>query len=233
MYVQISINLTSRFHLAQSSITNFLTTCNWALIFRPFASCTNCYPNLSPPTPSRPLYHRPGMASQSKPDPSMSTTSLRTTPSHRARPVMTDFSEYRLHPVKSESSLRTPTSPHNPTSPPRGRDRMATADSVEMHQIPRRGSSLRFSSPPALVARQPRPHSAMLLRSDSTYGISSIKVVAGEQTLDKQEFRVDETLIRSNSNFFDRGFTRREFLNDEKPETIRLPKTSAKVFQVG
>lgn len=67
---------------------------------------------------------------------------------------------------------------------------------------------------------------------ESTYRISSIKIVAGEQTLDKQEFRVDETLIRSNSGFFDRGFTRREFLNDDKPEMIKLPKTSAKVFQV-
>lgn len=175
----------------------------------------------------------------------MSSTSIRSRPkldrnmssnSVRSRPLMTDFSEYRLHPVRSEGSLRV----RDPASPPHRPD-YASQDAnpvptphnstIEVDQVPTRGSYLRLSETPSSVARRSR-HSGDLALSLSAYGLSSITVVAGEQTLDKQEFQVDETLIRSNSGFFNRGFMRREFLNDEKPETIKLPKTSAKVFQV-
>jgi len=136
---------------------------------------------------------------------------------------MTDF-DHQLHQVLSRSTLRTP---HGA----RDKDRTADNDSGGLDRIPGGEASPRASSAQALVAHHPKRIS-LSSDKDSTYSRSSIKVIVGEQTLDRREFDVDETLIRSNSGYFNKGFERREFLNDEKPQTIRLPKMSARVFQV-
>jgi hypothetical protein len=78
---------------------------------------------------------------------------------------------------------------------------------------------------PASVARHPRwrpsgPENSI------TSGSSSITVIAGES-----EFEVNESLIRSNSGYFEQGLSRREYLDCDNLDYVKLPKLSGKAFQ--